>query len=231
MNQNCAAVSFGIESANVVGYASNELRYGSIGLVPQFVSTSGGEIDLQDIKCNDAASDSVSFKILNNIGIGGDSYFWINWYGDNGDESCWVDGEFNKVEGMKIQPGQGMWVAGDSSDQIFQSAGQVSKSDVVVQLRYGSTMTGNPTPVEIDLQDIVCSDNCSDSVSFKVLNNIGIGGDSYFWINWYGDNGDESCWVDGEFNKVEGMKIQPGQGLWIAGDNDEQFVTFPGVEL
>ena len=215
----------------MVGYSSNELRYGSIGLVPQFVSTSGGEIDLQDIKCNDAASDSVSFKILNNIGIGGDSYFWINWYGDNGDESCWVDGEFNKVEGMKIQPGQGMWVAGDSSDQIFQSAGQVSKSDVVVQLRYGSTMTGNPTPVEIDLQDIVCSDNCSDSVSFKVLNNIGIGGDSYFWINWYGDNGDESCWVDGEFNKVEGMKIQPGQGLWIAGDNDEQFVTFPGVEL
>ena len=162
----------------MVGYSSNELRYGSIGLVPQFVSTSGGEIDLQDIKCNDAASDSVSFKILNNIGIGGDSYFWINWYGDNGDESCWVDGEFNKVEGMKIQPGQGMWVAGDSSDQIFQSAGQVSKSDVVVQLRYGSTMTGNPTPVEIDLQDIVCSDNCSDSVSFKVLNNIGIGGES-----------------------------------------------------
>ena len=215
----------------MVGYSSNELRFGSIGLVPQFVSTSGGEIDLQDIKCNDAASDSVSFKILNNIGIGGDSYFWINWYGDNGDESCWVDGEFNKVEGMKIQPGQGMWVAGDSTDKIFQSAGQVRKSDVVVQLRFGSTMTGNPTPVEIDLQDIVCSDNCSDSVSFKVLNNIGIGGDSYFWINWYGDNGDESCWVDGEFNKVEGMKIQPGQGLWIAGESDEQYVTFPGVEL
>ena len=112
-----------MESANVVGYASNELRYGSIGLVPQFVSTSGGEIDLQDIKCNDAASDSVSFKILNNIGIGGDSYFWINWYGDNGDESCWVDGEFNKVEGMKIQPGQGLWIAGDNDEQFVTFPG------------------------------------------------------------------------------------------------------------
>ena len=220
-----------MESANVVGYASNELRYGSIGLVSQFVSTSGGEIDLQDIKCNDAASDSVSFMILDNIGLGGDTYFWINYYGDNGDESCWVDGGFEKVVGMKIQPGQGLWVAGGSNEEIFQTAGQVSKSDIAVQLRYGSTMTGNPTPVEIDLQDIVCTDNCSDSVSFMILDNIGLGGDTYFWINYYGDNGDESCWVDGGFEKVVGMKIQPGQGLWVAGESEEQYITFPGVEL
>ena len=215
----------------MVGYSSNELRYGSIGLVPQFVSTSGGEIDLQDIKCNDAASDSVSFMILDNIGLGGDSYYWVNWYGDNGDESCWVDSEYAKVEGMKIQPGEGLWVAGDNTEQIFQSAGQVSKADVVVQLRYGSTMTGNPTPVAIDLQDIVCTDNCSDSVSFMILDNIGLGGDSYYWVNWYGDNGDESCWVDSEYTKVEGMTIAAGQGLWVAADNDEQYITFPGVEL
>ena len=229
----CASVfaNTAVESSNIVGYASNELRYGSIGLVPQFVSTSGGEIDLQDIKCNDAASDSVSFMILDNIGIGGDTYFWINYYGDNGDEACWVDGGFEKVVGMKIQPGQGLWVAGGSSEEIFQTAGQVSQSDVAVQLRYGSTMTGNPTPVEIDLQDIVCTDNCSDSVSFMILDNIGLGGDTYFWINYYGDNGDESCWVDGGFEKVVGMKIQPGQGLWVAGESDEQYVTFPGVEL
>ena len=119
----CATVGFGLESANVVGYASNELRYGSIGLVSQFVSTSGGEIDLQDIKCNDAASDSVSFMILDNIGLGGDSYLWVNWYGDNGDESCWVDGGFEKVIGMKIQPGQGLWVAGDSEDQYITFPG------------------------------------------------------------------------------------------------------------
>ena len=112
-----------MESANVVGYASNELRYGSIGLVSQFVSTSGGEIDLQDIKCNDAASDSVSFMILDNIGLGGDTYFWINYYGDNGDESCWVDGGFEKVVGMKIQPGQGLWVAGESEEQYITFPG------------------------------------------------------------------------------------------------------------
>ena len=231
----CATVGFSLESANVVGYNSNNLRSGSIGLVAQFVSTSGGEIDLQDIKCNDEASDSVSFMILDNIGLGGDSYFWVNWYenAEGETEACWVDGEFAKVEGMKIQPGQGLWVAGDTEDQIFQTAGQVGTADVTVQLRSGSTMTGNGTPVEIDLQDIVCSDNCSDSVSFMILDNIGLGGDSYFWVDWYenAEGETEACWVDGEFAKVEGMKIQPGQGLWVAADSDDQYITFPGVEL
>ena len=235
MNQNCAAVSFGIESANVVGYASNELRSGSIGLVSQFVSTSGGEIDLQDIKCNDAASDSVSFMILDNIGLGGESFNWVNWYEneDGETESCWVDSDFAKVVGMKIQPGQGLWVAGDNTEQIFQSAGQVGTADVTVQLRSGSTMTGNASPVEIDLQDIVCSDNCSDSVSFMILDNIGLGGESFNWVDWYeNENGEtEACWVDSDFAKVVGMKIQPGQGMWVAADNDEQYITFPGVEL
>ena len=221
--------------ANVVGYASNELRFGSIGLVAQFVSTSGGEIDLQDIKCNDAASDSVSFMILDNIGLGGESYYWVNWYenAEGETESCWVDSEFAKVVGMKLQPGQGLWVAGDSSEQIFQSAGQVSQSDIAVQLRFGSTLTGNASPVEIDLQDIVCSEGCSDSVSFMILDNIGLGGDSYYWVDWYEneDGETESCWVDSDFGKVVGMKIQPGEALWVAGDNDEQYITFPGVEL
>ena len=224
---------------NVVGYAQNNLRDGSIGLVPQFlgVGSADGSIDLQSIKCNDAASDSVSLKILDNIGIGGDSYFWVNWYDPDGtgnSESCWVDGAFEKVEGFTIQPGQGLWVSGASEEQDFQSAGQVGTLDVTVQLRDGSTMTGNPSPVAIDLQDVVCNDAASDSVSLKILNNIGIGGDSYFWVNWYDPDGTgdtESCWVDGAFEKVEGFTIQPGQGLWVSGASEDQYITFPGVEF
>ena len=229
----CRLVPKAFHSLNVVGYAGNNLRYGSIGLVPQFVGVGSedGSVDLQSITCNDGSSDSVSLKILNNIGIGGDSYIWVDWYGESGDEKCWVDPEYNKVEGFTVQPGQGLWVAADSSDQVFQSAGQVGTSDVAVQLRYGSTMTGNPSPVAIDLQDIRCNDGSSDSVSLKILNNIGIGGDSYIWVDWYGESGNEKCWVDPEYNKVESFTVQPGQGLWVAADSDSQYVIFPGVEL
>ena len=75
--------------------------------MPQFVGVGSedGSIDLQDIKCGEGCSDSVSLQVLDSIGIGGDSYFWIDWYGENADESCWVDGEFNKVD-----PKFGSWM-------------------------------------------------------------------------------------------------------------------------
>ena len=238
--------------SSVVGYAGNELRKGSIGVVPQFVgiAEADGSVDLQSIKCNDECSDAVSFKILNNIGISNTFYYWINWYEnpDSGEtEACWVDDGYEKVIGMKIQAGQGMWVAGtsDAKDQIFTSSGQVGVEDVTVALRKGSVMTGNPTAVPVDLQDIICNDVCSDAVSFKILNNIGISNTFYYWINWYEnpDSGEtESCWVDDGYEKVIGMTIDPGQGMWVAGTADpvdpenldpevDQLITFPGVEL
>ena len=229
----------GIMSADVVGYASNNLRWGSIGLVPQFagVASADGSFDLQTITCSDNSSDSVSFSVLDNTGLNGDSYFWIDYYEnpETGEtESCWVDGAFEKVSGYTLNPGEALWVYADSTDQLFQSAGRVNTSDVAVQLRQGSTLTGNPFPVTLDLQDITCSDNSSDSVSFSILDNTGLNGDSYFWIDYYENpkTGEtESCWVDGEFEKVNGFKVTPGMGLWVYADSSDQYITFPGVEL
>ena len=231
----------GISSAEIVGYASNNLRHGSIGLVPQFagVASADGSFDLQTITCSDNSSDSVSFSILNNTGLNGDSYLWIDYYEnpETGEtESCWVDGDtYEKVTGYTLKPGEALWVQADSTDQLFQSAGRVNTSDVVVQLRHGSTLTGNPFPVTLDLQDITCSDNCSDSVSFSILNNTGLNGDSYLWIDYYEnpETGEtESCWVDGDtYEKVNGFNVTPGMGLWVQADHSDQYITFPGVEL
>lgn len=229
----------GIMSAEIVGYASNNLRHGSIGLVPQFagVASADGSFDLQTITCSDNSSDSVSFSVLNNTGLNGDSYLWVNWYDPDEDgetESCWVDGNYEKVTDYTLQPGEALWVQADATDQLFQSAGRVNTSDVVVQLRSGSTLTGNPFPVTLDLQDITCSDNCSDSVSFSILNNTGLNGDSYLWVDWYDPDEDgvtESCWVDGNYEKVEDFKVTPGMGLWVQADSSDQYITFPGVEL
>ena len=118
----------GISSADVVGYASNNLRWGSIGLVPQFagVASADGSFDLQTITCSDNSSDSVSFSILNNTGLNGDSYLWIDYYEnpETGEfESCWVDGAFEKVKDFKVTPGMGLWVQADSSDQYITFPG------------------------------------------------------------------------------------------------------------
>ena len=64
------------------------------------------------------------------------------------------------------------------------------------------------------------------------LDDIGLTVDQYNWVDWYGDNGDEKCWLDNNtMEKAEDVTFQPGQGLWIQGDNKDQSITFPGVEL
>ena len=222
-----------------VGYAQNGLQNGATLVTPQFlgINTTGGAIDLQSIKCNDGSSDSVLIMTLDSIGLTVDTYAWIDWY-ENPDtdevESCWVDGDFNKVDDISFAPGQALWVQGDSEDQMLTSAGKVGTSDVAVQLRSGATLAGNAFPVSLNLQDIRCSDGCSDSVLIMTLDEIGLTVDTYAWIDWY-ENTDtgkvESCWVDGDFNKVDGVNFEAGQGLWIQGDSEDQVVVFPGVEL
>ena len=170
---------------------------------------------------------------LDDIGLTVDQYNWVDWYGDNGDEKCWLDNNtMEKAEGVTFQPGQGLWVQGDNKDQSVQTSGQVGTADVEIQLQNGATVSGNPFPIAVDLQDIVCNEGCSDTVFIMTLDDIGLTVDQYNWVDWYGDNGDEKCWLDNNtMEKAEGVTFQPGQGLWIQGDNKDQSITFPGVEL
>lgn len=137
-----------------------------------------------------------------------------------------------KAEGVTFAPGQALWVQGDSGENLIQSSGKVGTLDVAVQLRNGATLAGNPTPVAIDLQDIICNAGCSDLVFIQTVDSIGLTVDNYGWVDYGGDNGDELCWLDlNTMEKAEGVTINPGQGLWIQGDNTDQYVMFPAVEL
>ena len=111
-----------------VGYAQNGLRFGSTGVIAQFVGIGGtnGEIDIQDIKCNDGCSDIVTIEILDYQGLTDETYNWIDWYenAETGEtEACWTDSYYEKLVDFKIQPGQGMWVYGDSEDQYITIPG------------------------------------------------------------------------------------------------------------
>ena len=224
-----------VASSFTVGYAQNGLQNGATLVTPQFlgINTTGGVVDLQSIKCSDGSSDLVFAQTVDSIGLTVDMYGWVDYGGDSGDELCWLNmNTMEKAEGVTIAPGQALWVQGDSTDNILTSAGKVGTADVSVQLKNGATLAGNPTPVAIDLQDIVCNDGCSDLVFMQTVDEIGLTVDMYGWVDYGGDSGDELCWLDmNTMEKAEGVVIQPGQGLWIQGDNDEQYVTFPAVEL
>ena len=201
---------------------------GSVIVTPQFLGfEAGGVIDLQSIKCNEEAEDLVTLMTLDNLGGTVDTYFWSTYKGN----FCWLDGDTMKpAEGVAFEPGQAFWVQSDDAGLIFQSAGQVNTSDIVVELDDdgGSIIAGNATPVEIDIQDVYCEEEAEDLVTLMTLDNLGGTVDTYFWSSYKGNY----CWLDGDTMKpAENVKFAPGQAFWIQSDDAGFTITFPGVEL
>ena len=224
----CAAAGFAMESANIVGYASSRLQNGATMVVAQFVNVGANtEIPLQSIiAIGDDASDNVQIQTLDAAGRTVDAYDWNDWAND---KPCWVDGEWNPIEGITIAPGQGLWIMGSAAIQGVQAAGQVGTSDVTVTLRSGGTATGNPFPVKIPLQDIIAEgDEASDNVQIQILDVAGRTLETYDWNDWANDS---PCWVDGEWNPISGVDILPVHGLWVMGSNGNQSIRFPAPEL
>ena len=108
-----------VVSSDIVGYAQNGLKFGATMATPQFVNVGAGvALDLQSLKATgDEASDNVQIQTLDAGGYTVDTYDWNDWANA---EACWVDGDWNPVEGVTIQPGQGLWVMGSSSAQSIR---------------------------------------------------------------------------------------------------------------
>ena len=184
-------------------------------------------MDLNSIApTGDDLSDNVEIQTLDAFGRTVDAYMWNDWMYEN---ACWVDNEMNAVDNVAFLEGQGLWVSGSTDSQGIQTAGKVRTEDVSVQLRFGATATGNPFPTALSLEDIVPQgDDLSDNVEIQTLDAFGRTVDAYMWNDWMYEN---PCWVDNEMNAVEGIEFSAGQGLWVSGASDTQYLRFPAPEL
>ena len=196
-------------------------------VTPQFVGIGTDGLDLQSLKANgDDTSDNVYIQTLDAYGRTLTSYGWNDWAAET---ACWVNDDYEPVEGVSFAAGQGLWVQGLTTDQGIQSAGAVGSLDVTVTLKSGCTATGNPFPVSVDLQDItVTGEDTSDNVYIQTLDAYGRTLTSYGWNDWAAD---EPCWVNDDYEKVEGVAFTPGQGLWVQGTSTSQALVFPAPEL
>ena len=196
-------------------------------VTPQFLNIGTDGMPLQSIvPTGEEVSDNVFIQTLDAGGYTLNTYSWNDWAND---EPCWVNDDYEKVEGVSFAPGAGLWVQGYSSTQGIQSAGQVGLEDVSVTLRNGFTAAGNPFPVAIDLQDIIAEGTeTSDNVFIQTLDIGGYTLDTYTWNDWAND---EPCWVNDDYEKIEGVTFAAGAGLWIQGLSEEQSIRFPAPEL
>lgn len=223
----------------VVGYAQTELTSGATMIVPQFGNVGGvaNEFSLKSFKAvGEECSDNVFISTLNPYGGKIATYVWINYGGESGEEEIWADADTyaEPTTEVTFEPGSALWIEGISGNQAIQASGQVITSDTPVQLCDGATQAGNPTPIDLQLQDILATgEECSDNVFISTLNPYGGKISSYVWINYGGDSGEEELWADADtYAEPEtAVTFAPGLGLWIEGTSDAQYVTFPGVEL
>ena len=86
------------------------------------------------------------------------------------------------------------------------------------------------TDTAINLQDIKpIGDDTSDNVIIQTLDAFGNGVSMYNWINYAGESGDQEAWIDADtFEVVTDVTFAPGQGLWVDGSSDAQYLQTAG---
>ena len=175
---------------------------------------------------------NIAIQTLDAAGYTVDSYAWTDAGGESWDQIGWVDDENNLVTDVVFAPGQALWVQGSSDSQALQTAGQVCESDISVKLRLGGTLAGNPFPVAIKIGDLLpIGDDTFNNVAIQTLDAAGYTVNSYAWTDAGGESWDQIGWVDDENNIVTELEIAAGQGLWIQGTSDTQYIRFPAPEL
>ena len=222
-----AASADGLQSSNTVGYGQNGIRSGYSLVTAQFSGIGGTSAPLDALSAiGDEASDNVALSTVDEFGTAIDTYTWNDWAAAT---PCWVNDSYEPVTGVTVTPGMAFWVGGSSNSQGVQSAGEVGVEDVVVSLRSGYTLVGNPFPVSIALQDVVAGgDEAADNVALSTIDEFGTAIDTYTWNDWAAA---EPCWVNDSYEPVEGVTFAPGEGLWAGGSNNSQYVRFPAPEL
>ena len=219
-----------------MGYSQSDLATDGDAVLacPQFIGIgAGGAVSLDSITCpaNTSARGKVTIMTLFGDGTTDQAYIWTRISG----EYCWQDTDtMEKADGITFQPGQAVWVQCDAEDTIpFTSSGAVAQEDIDFELGTDgdAVICGNATPVNVDIQDILCPANTSarGKVTIMTLFGDGTTDQAYIWTRISG----EYCWQDTDtMEKAESITFAPGKGLWVQCDAEDTItMTIPGVEL
>lgn len=112
----CAAVTFGLESANIVGYNNTAAREGLNWYAPQFLTVGANTIDINSIKLDDAGAGMVGWgdvmQIVGPLGAAESMYFYWDPSMDltgTATTYYWGDDAGNPVN-VTLEPGAGFAV-------------------------------------------------------------------------------------------------------------------------
>ena len=236
----CGTV-FGLESANVVGFQDKGVRAGYTMTGSSFVSVgaTGAKIDLTEIKVSGYEGENMEVVVLQTLDYLGnavDTYCWMDDNGGGDFPAGWYNGDYEAIEPetVFIDAGTALWTAGDDGLSLTY-AGQVWTDRVSIPLRVGYKAVSNPGAAEVDLTNILVDGYEGENmevVVIQTLDYLGNAVDTYCWMDDNGGGDFEPGWYNGDYEPIEenSVFIQPGDGLWVAGD-DGLTLEFPAISL
>jgi hypothetical protein len=190
-----AAVTFGLESANIVGYQTKTLDAGFSLSTPTFLDVGQTSMDLQNFKLgpNAAGDGTEMIQFLNDEGQCPEMWIWLN--ANMGMDEGWYD--FNTWEPITktIVPAVG-YLMNVSASVDMLVAGQVKTDKTTVTIPTGFSVFGNNTPVDVDIQSIKLGEAAlgDGTEMIQFLNNEGQCTEMWIWLN--ANMGMEEGWYD-----------------------------------
>lgn len=243
-----AAIGYGdgISSDNIVGYTKSDTVNGFTIVTPQFQNIADENFSLLSFNPGEEMYDKITVNQIDQFGTSIHTYSWTAYArGEDGkwNQKGWADDEGNLItdpEAVKFIPGESVIVSGDEGG--LTAAGQVRKEDVTIQLRNGFTLTGNPFPVAIAVQDILPSsakgiEDTYDQISLNLINNFGTAINTYSWTAYArGNDGkwNQKGWADDTGLLIDDdndIKLLPGEGVQVSGSSSDHYLLFRAPEL
>ena len=232
----CATVGLCVESANIVGYQTKDVRKFLSQQVCTFdqIGAVDGALDIQKLVPVDDSGDyvgdgAVNIQFTGPLGVltGSFAYYGADEY-DDGFAAGWYNEDEDELAVYTFAAGEGFQVNAGSVCN-FQYSGEVNMAETDVPFRKFLSAQGNIRPSSVDIQTIIPVDDGGEYIGDGAINiqftgPLGVltgsfayyGADEYddgYAAGWYDESTDELA--EYSFGAGEGFLMLTGQACYL----------------
>ena len=218
----CAAVTFGLESANVVGY--NTLNTGDtfqmLGSSFAGVGTNVDGFTLESLQGNFADEDAIQVSYMDDDGIVQfTTYQYLTVDGFGMDADGWYDGNYELANETMIPRGSAVWFI-SSEPKSIQTSGEVATGDTIHAAfteQYSMICSAYPVAFNPNASSVTWSGLVDeDEIQVAYVDSDGIVQfNVYQYLTVDGFGMDADGWYDGNYELVSEPIAEVGQGFWL----------------
>ena len=232
--KNGAAVTFGLESANVVGYQNIDVPNGYIMLTPTFENVDASTHTVQDLKPQNAPGDgSVTLQTMSDDGSSwvGEYQWWTE--ADMGMPDGWYEPNSGELATDILVSGKAAMIYSPVAGVTMLVSGSVSSSNVSNPCAIGYTMSGNNTPVnrsvgelKVTLEDGSAAPG-DGSITLQTMSEDGSSwvGEYQWWTE--ADMGMPDGWYEPNSGELASETLTPGLSTMVYSPSAEIKIVVP----